>query len=346
MWWNGVSATDIIHELKRMRADSILTTLVSVVIPVRNGREYIAEALQSVLNQTYTNLEIIVIDDGSDDFDYMTLQSLDSRIRVICLSGHGVSCARNIGMAASSGRYIAFLDADDVWFPGKLMAQIRYFEEHPEVGCVFGSFIKWCADNHGGFPPANSLWQDCSQVTACDQERSGWLYTRLLSGLLVGMNTAVIRREVFDLLGGFDESMRIGEDYLFWLKISRIFEMHALDAPVALYRIHSSSAMNRLDDDNHQARLLTTAFKRWGLANPDGTSLSIKSFRHRLALTEFAHGYNHYWHDSPETAMRAFKKSAAGGTLPARSIIYWLLSMIKKTKLIMKKFAITKERGS
>lgn len=312
-----------------MRTEGILTTLVSVVIPVRNGREYIAEALQSVLNQTYTNLEIIVIDDGSDDFDYITLQSLDSRIRVICLSGHGVSCARNIGMAASSGRYIAFLDADDVWFPGKLMAQIRYFEEHPEVGCVFGRFNKWFANTDGEFPPANSLWQDCSEVTACDQERSGWLYTRLLSGLLVGMNTAVIRREVFDLLGGFDESMRIGEDYLFWLKTSRIFEMHALDAPVALYRIHPLSAMNRLDVENHQARLLKTAFLRWGLVNPDGTMLTIEAFRQRIALTEFAHGYTHYWHGNPRTARNAFKNAVFGGALPVRSIAYWLLAAIK-----------------
>lgn len=307
-----------------------LNPLVSVIIPVRNGRDFIHEALTSVLGQEYRNIEIIVIDDGSDDFEYASLTQLDPRIKVLRLEGKGVSVARNTGMAASTGRYIAFLDADDVWFPGKLKAQIQYFETHPDVGCVFGGFIKWYADESGRFPEASTLWQDCSRITTCEEERSGWIYTRLLTGLLVGMNTAVIRREVFDLLGGFDESMRIGEDYLFWLKTSRIFEMHALDGSVALYRIHSSSAMNRLSDENHQVRLLKTAYARWGLVNPDGTALPLDEFNERLALTEFTHGYNHYWHGNPITAANAFKAAVAGNALPIRSSAYYLLSKGKQ----------------
>jgi len=301
--------------------------LVSVVIPVRNCRVFIGEALDSVLAQKYPDLEVIVVDDGSDDFDYKVLESIDRRIQVIRLTGKGVSFARNTGMAAATGRYIAFLDADDVWFPGKLEAQIRYFEQNPDVGCVFGGFVKWQADAFGKFSSPSTLWHDCSGVSKCEKRRSGWLYTRLLSGLLVGMNTAVIRREVFDLLGGFDESMRIGEDYLFWLKISRIFEMHALDSNVALYRIHSTSAMSRLDTENHQARLLSTAFQRWGLTDPDGTKLPFDSFRRRVALTEFTHGYNHYWRGDRNVAKKAFRRAIAGRALVARSFVYWVLSL-------------------
>lgn len=304
--------------------------LVSTVIPVRNGSDYIHEALDSVLNQDLASLEVIVVDDGSDDFDYRTLERRDGRIRVLRLEGNGVSAARNAGMAAARGRYIAFLDADDVWFPGKLEAQVRYFESHPEVGCVFGGFIKWYVDEAGRFPPPQTLWRDCSHVSECDVERSGWIYTRLLTGLLVGMNTAVIRREVFELLGGFDESMRIGEDYLFWLKTSRIFEMHALAGPVALYRIHPSSAMSRLDPENHQARLLKTAYQRWGLSNPDGTELSAEAFQQRVAQTEFTHGYNHYWHGDPKAAQQAFMRAMVGGALPTRSLAYVFLSIFKR----------------
>jgi glycosyltransferase involved in cell wall biosynthesis len=301
-----------------------------VIIPVRNGREYIVEALRSVLGQSYADLELIVIDDGSDDFDYSRLLELDARIRVIRLEGVGVSAARNAGMRIAKGRFIAFLDADDVWFPGKLDAQIRYFERHSEVGCVFGGFTKWHADKHGVFPEAADLMADCSDISECEPERSGWLYTRLLTGLLVGMNTAMIRREVFDSLGGFDESMRIGEDYLFWLKISRIHEMHALNGKVALYRIHAASAMSRLDPENHQARLLQIAAARWGLDDPDGTKLPREVFLRRIADSRFTHAYNHFWHGSTAVARQSFLGAMAGGVLPLRSAAYIALSPFRR----------------
>lgn len=304
--------------------------IVSVIMPVRNGREYIVEAINSIDQQSSCDLEIIVVDDGSDDFDYKTLETRDKRVRVFRLSGQGVSSARNYGMKMARGKYLAFLDADDAWFPGKLAAQIRYFETHPEVGCVFGGFTKWHPDDSGVFPPAAGLMEDCTDITACEVERSGWLYTRLLTGLLVGMNTAVIRREVFERLGGFDESMRIGEDYMFWLKVSRVYEMHALDGKVALYRIHRTSAMNRLDAENHQARLLDIAAARWGLRNPDGTALPREVFERRLAQSQFTHAYNHFWHGSTAVARRCFLKAMLGGILPLRSAAYIVLSPFRR----------------
>ena len=158
---------------------------VSVVIPVRNGKDYLQEALDSVLQQSFTDLELLLINDGSTDDNYDRYALQDSRIRVIHLTGTGVSRARNVGMAQSRGDLIAFLDADDIWFPGKLMAQVQYFDSHPEAGVVFGKFIRWPALPEGGFAPASALTEDASQLTAADPERSGWLYTRLLDGLLV-----------------------------------------------------------------------------------------------------------------------------------------------------------------
>ena len=305
-------------------------TLVSTVIPVRNGKEYIFEAIDSVLTQSHRAIELIVVDDGSTDYDYSLLAGRDDRIHVIHLSGVGVSAARNAGMAVARGQYIAFLDADDIWFPGKIEAQVRYFEQHPEVGCVFGGFQKWFPTDSGEFPEARTLVHDCRRVSASEKERSGWLYTRLLTGLLVGMNTAVVRREVYDALGGFDESMRIGEDYLFWLKVSRLYEMHALDDTVALYRIHGQSAMNRLDEENHQAQLLSIARRRWGLANPDGTRLEEREFTSRLAISEFTHGYNHFWYGQPDVAAESFRKAFLGGALRFRSAAYFVLSQMKR----------------
>lgn len=302
---------------------------VSVIIPVRNGKDYIGECLDSVLAQDYPELEVIVIDDGSTDFDYQSLRGRDPRIHVIRRHGNGVSSARNTGMAHASGKYIAFLDADDVWFPGKISAQVRYFEAHPNVGCVFGKFTRWESNEQGEFAPWSDLTDDCSHLTDNEPERSGWIYSRLLTGLLVGMNTAMIRREVFDMLGGFDESMRIGEDYLFWLKVSRMYEMHSLNGAVALYRIHSASAMRRLDPDNHQVQMLKTAVARWGLHNPDGTSLSKPAYKKRIAECEFTHAYNHFWGGSAQVARRSFLASMRGGVLPLRSFLYACLTPVR-----------------
>lgn len=303
---------------------------VSVVIPVRNCRDFIGEAVQSVLSQSFFDLELLVVDDGSDDWDYRQLEALDSRLRVIRLEGSGVSRARNTGMLQARGEFIAFLDADDVWFPGKLQAQVDYFDQHPQVGVVFGGFIKWRVDAEGKFPQATTLMQDCTGVTTCEAARSGWLYTRLLTGLLVGMNTAVIRRSVYEAIGGFNEAMRQGEDYDYWLKSSRQCEMHALAAPVALYRIHNASAMHRLSSENHLALLLKAAVLRWGLSAPDGESLSEQAFVGRLGEADFDHGYSHFWYGDRRVARRSFRSSIRHWHLPFRCAVYVVLSFLPK----------------
>lgn len=286
-----------------------LLPVISVVIPVRNCRKYIDESVASVLSQSYSDLELIVIDDGSDDDDYTRLLDLDPRVRVARLPGSGVSKARNVGMAMARGKYIAFLDADDVWFPGKLEAQVRYFEDHPEVGVVFGGFIRWLPEEQGEFRPSYELVTTVSSDAGCDPARSGWLYLRLLNGLLVGMNTAVIRRSIYESVGGFNESMRQAEDYDFWLKASRLMEMHSLVGAVALYRIHPASAMHRLANESMLAVLLTSARLRWGLSQNNGQMMSAQQFSQRLGSVYFDHGYSHYWQGSYAAAKRAFLQS-------------------------------------
>lgn len=306
--------------------------LVSVIIPVRNGKDYIGEAIESVLGQNFPSIEVLIIDDGSDDLDYSLFEKMDERIRVIRLEGKGVSHARNTGMQFARGEYFAFLDADDVWFPGKLIAQIRYLERHPEVGVVFGEFIRWRSDAQGCFPEARQLWTDCAAIETADPERSGWLYTRLLVGLLVGMNTAVIRKDVYKKIGGFNESMPRGEDYDFWLRASRVAEMHSMSGPVALYRIHSASAMHRIDRINHLAALLKSANARWGLEDAVGNSITQKAFKFRLANIHFDHGYSHYWNGDPKIALNSFAKAFTGGSRRTRSLVYCALAAFKLTE--------------
>ncbi|MEY4377199.1 MAG: hypothetical protein RJB26_1749 [Pseudomonadota bacterium] len=298
-------------------------------MPVRNGRAFIEEAVESILTQDFRDLELIVIDDGSSDWNYAELEQRDSRVRVLRLEGRGVSFARNTGIAAARGRYVAFLDADDFWFPGKLGAQIRYFEQHPEAGVVFGAFLRWSPDESGRFAPGKHLAHDCSHVSTAAPARSGWLYSRLLQGLLVGMNTAVVRRELLERIGGFDTSRRLGEDYELWLRASQAAEMHSLADTVALYRIHPASAMHRPEERNGLAELLNDAVSRWGLGNAEGPALQPKEFRYRLAQVHFDHGYTHYWHGNANVARREFAAAWRGGFRRSRSAVYVVLATLK-----------------
>ncbi|MBA4291113.1 MAG: glycosyl transferase family 2 [Pseudomonas sp.] len=301
---------------------------VSVVIPVRNGIAYIAEAINSVLSQSFQDFEIIVIDDGSTDGDYNFLTSTDPRIRLFHLDGRGVSTARNTGLRAAHGELIAFLDADDVWFPGKLQAQASYMQAHPEVGVVFGGFLKWEVNSDGEFPEASDLMRDCSSLNGIEVARSGWLYSRLLMGLLVGMNTAIVRRELVDAIGGFNTSLTHAEDYDYWLKASRVTEMHALNGPVALYRIHPASAMHRLAPDNALTTVLHAARLRWGLEGPRGDSLTSKAFHQRMAKIQFDHGYAHFWRGDRSVARRAFWGAFRSRFHPLRCVVYIALSCL------------------
>jgi GT2 family glycosyltransferase len=146
-------------------------------------------------------------------------------------------------------------------------------------------------------------------------------------GLLVGMNTAVIRRSVYAQIGGFDESMPIGEDYDFWLRASRVAPMHSLNGPVALYRIHPASAMHKVAKDNHMARLLVCGDIRWGLANPDQSVLDRKLFQRRIAMAHFDHGYLHFWRGDIAIARISFAKAFRHGGRRLRSAVYWLLAV-------------------
>lgn len=308
--------------------------LVSIIIPVRNGMPYIHEAIESITSQSFEDFEILVVNDGSNDGDYDALHKIDGRILVHHLTGRGVSSARNFGMACAKGDLIAFLDADDVWFPGKLQAQVRYFQEHGEAGVVFGGFLRWEADQEGKFALPTSLMSDCSHLKEAEHVRSGWIYTRLLQGLLVGMNTAMVRRHVLQSIGQFNVSMRQGEDSDFWLKASQITEMHALDGCVALYRIHPASAMHRVAHENALLEVLNSSVSRWGLAGPHGDQLSPEAFDQRIAQIHFDHGYTHFWNGDLQIARKSFASALLKRHRTFKSMLYLFYSCFKPQRKI------------
>lgn len=207
--------------------------LVSVIIPTYNRERCIAEAIDSVLAQTYGQFELIVVDDGSTDATGDLLQSRVDRMRVIRMDGNqGPAAARNRGIAAAAGDLIAFLDSDDLWLPEKLSVQVRFFSDHP--GCrVCQTEELWIRNGVRVNPMRKHA------------KHSGWIFTQCLPRCIVSPSAVMLHRTVFDRVGLFDESMPACEDYDLWLRIAPLYEIHLIPRPLIIKRGGHSDQQSR-----------------------------------------------------------------------------------------------------
>lgn len=314
------------------------TPLVSVILPAYNAQATLAQAVHSVLSQDYVNLELLVVDDGSTDNTVQHPVLRDPRIRVLQQKNSGPAAARNLGIAQARGALIAFIDADDVWMPGKLSTQVNYLQSHPSTFIVFGGFQRWLAEPDGGitvpksnsFPSAPRSLKPHSSVDPSPTllaQPSGWIYTDLLLDSVVHIITAVVRKPVFDTVGMFDESLATGEDYDFWLRASRQFKIDQLAKCVAYYRIHQGSITKMPRAENNEYRVVNKALCTWGATGPDGQTVDAAVLRNRLFGICFGHGYLHFWHGSPIYALKAFSLALRHSCMHPKAWLYWLLCL-------------------
>lgn len=205
--------------------------LVSVIIPNYNYANYVREAIDSVLDQTYENVEIIVVDDGSKDGSKEILESYGNKIKAVFQENAGVSKARNNGVEQSKGEYLAFLDADDIWLPEKIEKQVELFEKDKSLGLV--------------------------HVGVEDIDKNGDVIETILNGLsgsvshefllferavvLGGGSGMMIPRKVFDNIGGFDLELLTSADWDICYHICRRYEIGFVPKVLLRYRIHGSN---------------------------------------------------------------------------------------------------------
>lgn len=207
---------------------------VSVIIPCYNYANFLMVAIESVIVQTFTDWECIILDDGSTDNTQEIAQryvNKDSRIRYIYQKNRGLASARNTGITNSQGEYIAFLDADDIWGPRKLSKQIFSMENNSSdlIHCKAG-FI----DEDGNEIPGH--WSSKSNVS----------YSELLhSNLIAGSGSGVlVKKECFKRVGYFDESLPSLEDLNMWIRILKFFKNHYIDEKLVYIRRHNKSMQN------------------------------------------------------------------------------------------------------
>lgn len=213
---------------------------VSVIIPVYNCAEFINDAVESVLVQTYKDYEIIIVDDGSTDNLRERLELFADKIRYIHQENKGHSCARNTGIKQARGEFIAFLDADDIWLPDKLKLQIAVFRANPKIGLVHADICRFSGeDKEGCTAPARKNFPD-----EFIQRHSGNIFdTFFCREIFISCLTVIVKKECFDRVGFFDENLaRLGfEDSDMWLRILWRYEALYIHKPLALYRIRPNS---------------------------------------------------------------------------------------------------------
>ena len=179
---------------------------ISVIIPSYNCEAYIGETIDSVLNQTFKDIELIVVDDGSTDRTPEIVAAYGASVRLITQANAKVCAARNRGIREAKGEYICLMDHDDYWFPDKLARQLAVFEANSDVCTVYSAFIRWHADVRGHFP-APASFDTTSYPDDIDPDFSGWIYHRFLLDCWMLTSTAMFRAEVFQRCGVFDEAL-------------------------------------------------------------------------------------------------------------------------------------------
>jgi glycosyltransferase involved in cell wall biosynthesis len=315
--------------------------LVSVVIPTYNYGAFIADAVTSVLAQTYPAYEIIVVDDGSTDHTRKALSPYMSKIRYIFQNRRGVSAARNVGLSHCQGQLIVFLDADDSLFPDMLDIQVRFLREHENVGLVFGD---WAIQHESGtvrstFRPKGSH----GSVRLNGEQIVKDAFKLLLDRNPFATCTAVIRRDCITKVGAFDEALRIAEDYDLWLRIARQFPIGYTAKVVARIRNHGHNCSL---DSQSLIEMVIRLFEKVA-SDPDMLKEDdIQLFRKKVAREYFRLGaYYFFGPERFELARKHFRESLDRkvqllpilfylATFLNRSIITWLITMNRRFKAL------------
>jgi glycosyltransferase involved in cell wall biosynthesis len=189
---------------------------VSVIIPTYNRADSVMRAVDSVLQQTYRDFELIVVDDGSTDDTAKRLEDDPDRLTLTVQEHAGVSAARNNGLRLAEGQLIAFLDSDDYWLPEKLAVQVCFFDEHPET-MICQTEETWVRRGRRVNPMHKHL------------KPSGDVFWRSLDLCLISPSAVMLRKELLNQVGMFDETLPACEDYDLWLRISAHYPVHLID---------------------------------------------------------------------------------------------------------------------
>lgn len=269
---------------------SAIEPLVSVVMPVWNRERFLAAAIDSVLSQTYRNFELIIVDDGSEDSSVdiiRSYQSRDDRIRFISMpSNQGHSVAKNLGIEAATGEYIAFMDSDDISLPDRLRRQVSFLQDNPEIDAV-GPYAQETSED---LSPVPEKARFMSRL-ACDHTLILFDHYTVARAMIVG--ALMIRAGLLRTMGGFDPAIRYSAEGDFFHRLFQIAGVRVANIPEILYlaRYHDANWSGSLGWRERKAFLLRLYLIRLRSVYPAATSQTVARFqrlrrRHKLNWAE------------------------------------------------------------
>jgi glycosyltransferase involved in cell wall biosynthesis len=230
---------------------------VSVIIPTFNRARWVQEAVASVLAQTFRDFEVLVVDDGSTDATLEVLGPFFNHIKMVRLKKQrGVSAARNLGIRASQGTWLAFLDSDDLWLKDKLARQMAFLEAHPELLICQTDEI-WMRNAVRVNPPATH------------QKVGGDIFFESLERCLVSPSAVMLHRRLLDEVGTFDENLPAAEDYDLWLRVAWRYPVGLVPEPLVVKRGgHADQLSRQRGLDRWRIQALLKLLQEPGLPEP------------------------------------------------------------------------------
>ena len=270
--------------------------MISVIIPTYNSDKYICEAIDSVLCQTCSDYEIIVIDDGSTDDTKTIIGNRYPTVRYYFVENRGVASARNLGISLAQGELIAFLDADDRWLPEKLDKQSVLFHNDNKLGMVFTE--NYFFDEHGIIE---------KKVNKRERLMHGDIVRNIFLNSYVATPTVMVRKNVFDTVGLFEEGLTVAEDDNMWMRIGMRFGVELLEEPMVLCRITEGS----LSRKSHSIFLgVKTHIEIIKKKYPDiYNHLEKSTIRRKYSDLFFSEGYHYFSQNKYKEARGKFIKS-------------------------------------
>lgn len=293
---------------------------ISVIIPCYNKELFIEEALVSVLEQTYIEAikEVIVVDDGSVDKTAEIVKKMEAAnpvIKYVYQQNAGVSAARNTGILQARGKYIAFLDGDDIWEPGKIKAHYEYLTRFPEVGLFYTDFYKF-------FYRENKLIP--IKVIAYQHDESNLLFKFVAKGAPVIPSTAIVKKECFEKAGLFDASLKHGgEDIDMWLRVANKYSFQH----ISQFLLKKRELAGSLGADTFEnAKGYKIALDKMEQAVPAIAPYRLK----RDALIQYKVGLYFYKKGENSKAITEAKLAIKKDFTLIKAYMLWLATVVKK----------------